>query len=363
VTDNAVPPLIVRVMGVTVAIEVPDEETRERLARQWSRAVVAPPPGQDGVDQHVQAANGPHERRAAHDYSLTTQVTMAALRATSGRRVNLHAGGLADGRGRVLAVVGPSGTGKTTATLRLATRLGYVSDETVSLDPDGRVHPHAKPLSVVTTPAIPRDKQQFSPDDLGLLPTPEHGELARLLVLRRGVPEPRGLIHLDMAEGVLELVEQSSSLADLPTPLHTLVELIGGVGGVWALEYDEIEDHLDQIVAFLAADLPSAPQRTVIGHLGGGDPLPASPGSIARTAWIDAVELDDSLVVLTAGRAVRLDNLMATIWLTLSGPRTFDELVHIAVGRHGAHPESHDLVRRAVELMGQEGLVIRGALA
>ena len=83
------------------------------------------------------------ENAHAHDYVLTTQVTVAGLQATAGVRLNLHAGGLADDRGRVLALVGPSGTGKTTATRTLAGRLGYLSDETVSMDAGGRVFPHA----------------------------------------------------------------------------------------------------------------------------------------------------------------------------------------------------------------------------
>ena len=83
---------------------------------------------------------------------------MEALKATAGRRINLHAGGVADESRRVLAVVGPSGTGKTTATLALARRLGYVSDETVSIDPDGTVAPHPKPLSVVPDPQRLREK-------------------------------------------------------------------------------------------------------------------------------------------------------------------------------------------------------------
>ena len=138
------------------------------------------------------AKPGPPDTEASRDYGLTTQVTMAALKATAGLRINLHAGGVADERHRVLAVVAPSGTGKTTATLALAKRLGYVSDETVSIDPDGTVAPHPKPLSVVLDPQRLRDKQQLSPDDLGLMPTPDEGRLARLVVLQRGAARGEG---------------------------------------------------------------------------------------------------------------------------------------------------------------------------
>ena len=131
-----VPPLHVRVMGDTVAIAVPDQATRYRSAYQWSRAVVpsSEPPAGSGVA--VPAAAAP---RTPRDYRLTPQVTLAALSVTSGQRINLHAGGLADEGRRVLAIVGKSGTGKTTATRLLAQRLDYLSDETVSIAPAGTV--------------------------------------------------------------------------------------------------------------------------------------------------------------------------------------------------------------------------------
>ncbi len=255
-SDPRVPPLHVRAMGVTVEIAVPDQPTRDRLARQWSRAVVPAP--DEPAAAHTTAQPGPKETEASRDYGLTTQVTMAALRATAGRRINLHAGGVADERRRVLAVVGPSGTGKTTATVALARRLGYVSDETVSIDAAGTVAPHPKPLSVVVDPQRLRNKEQLSPDDLGFLPTPDEGRLARLVVLHRGAEGRRGLARLATAEGMLQLIEQSSSLAQVPRPLQVLMGLIEECGGLWTLAYDEIEDHVDELVELLDEPPPHA---------------------------------------------------------------------------------------------------------
>jgi hypothetical protein len=359
--DGDVPPLHVRVMGVTVEIAVPDTETRTRLAHQWSRAVVEDLT--DEPDGHVEAPAGSPAHRDATDYALTTRVTMAALRATRGHRVNLHAGGLTDSAGRVIALVGPSGTGKTTATRLLAHRLGYLSDETVSVDPDGRVHAHAKPLSVVPDGAAPRSKRQLSPDDLDLLPARQDPRLARLLVLRRGVPNPRGLVPLDTVDGVLELVEQSSSLADLPDPLTTLVRLVEATGGVWALEYDEIDKHLDEVVELLAADLPGIEEAAPVRHPGCESPSPATDDRLARTPWKDAVEIGDDVVVLLESRAVHLHHLVATLWLALTRPRTVEELVRAAQERHGEHSDAAELVRRATEVLLEEGLAARGSLA
>ena len=259
-TPGDVPSLHVRVMGVTIEIAAADEDTRDRLARQWSRALVAAAP--DGAADTVPAPSGAPEWVDVRDYALTTQVTLAALRATAGERYNLHAGGLADDDGRVLAVVAPSGTGKTTATRLLAERLGYVSDETVSITPDGVVHPHPKPLSLVVDPEQPGRKEQRSPDELGLRPTPGSARLARFVVLRRGVPDPRGLVLLEPMEALLSLIEQSSSVSQATDPLVTLLSLAQDAGGVWALEYDEISEHLDELEALLARDIVPEPLPT-----------------------------------------------------------------------------------------------------
>jgi hypothetical protein len=361
VTDDAVPPLTVRVMGVTVAITVPDEATRARLARQWSRALVTGEGAEP--DKTVQAHAQSPDKQDAEDYRLTTDVTRAALVSTQGRRINLHAAGLADERGRVLAMVGSSGTGKTTATRHLARRLGYLSDETVSMETDGGVHPHAKPLSVVIDPREPYVKAQLSPDDLGLLPTPDDTSIGRFVVLRRGVPEPRGLVPLDTLDGLLELISQSSSLADLPDGLSALVALVEAHGGVWALEYDEIADHVEDLVGLLAADIPPAPVHAPVTHVGGAPRDEGPEGTLGRAPWVESVEIGDEMVVLTHGRAARLQPLMATVWLELAEPRTLDELVTAAQGRHGDHPNAQGLMEKLVDLMLEDGLIVHRAPA
>jgi hypothetical protein len=366
-----VPSLHVRAMGVNVEIAVPDQQTRDRLAHQWSRAV-AVAPDQPAVARTT-AQPGPADTEASRDYGLTTQVTMAALKATAGLRVNLHAGGVADERRRVLAVVAPSGTGKTTATLALAQRLGYVSDETVSIAPDGTVAPHAKPLSVVLDPQRLRDKEQQSPDDLGLLPTPDEGRLARLVVLQRGTGAKNGLTRLGTAEGMLQLIEQSSSLSQLPRPLHVLVSLVEECGGVWALAYDEITDHVDELVGLLAElphDEEPQPGTTTGARLTwhpGESEVPLATGEdgplLARLPWAEAVEVDDQLVVLTESRAFLLADLTATVWLHLDRPRSVEELVHAAEERHGRHEQAEEIVLAAVTALRQHQLAAYGSLA
>jgi hypothetical protein len=60
---------------------------------------------------------------------------------------------------------------------------------------------------------------------------------------------------------------------------------------------------------------------------------------------------------------VRLDNLMATLWLALDTPRTVAELAVLAQRRHGDHPDALDLVVKAAAVMAEPGLVAWGTLA
>ncbi len=356
-----VPPLLVRALGVVVAIAAPDEETRERLARQWSRAVVVEP-DQDPVAT-VDVPKGVSDS-VAGDYGLTTRVTLAALKATAGKRVNLHAGGVADEQGRLLALVAASGTGKTTATRVLSSRLGYVTDETVSIDPDGAVHAYPKPLSVIVDPASKFRKEQLSPDDLSLLPAPETTTLARLVILERGADGPPGLRTMRTAEAVLQLVEQSSSLSQLPRPLRTLVDLVHRCGGVRGLTYTEIEEHVDDLVALLEAREAPADSKDLVWHDGLDEfPLLGSEGPfLARRRFVEAVEIGDELVVLTRSQAWLLADLTAAIWLELAQPSTLTELVTAAQTRFGAHDDAEAVVRAAVSTLVDEGLVAWGEL-
>ncbi len=364
IADPEVPPLHVQVMGVRIAIEVPDRPTRDRLAHQWSRAIVAPDRPATAEVGVVQDSSGSED---AQDYTLTTRVTVAALNATAGQRINLHAGGVADEEGRLLALVAPSGIGKTTATMTLAKRLGYVSDETVSIAPDGTVAPHAKPLSIVVDRERPYEKAQVSPDDLGLLPTPAAARISRLVLLDRGGQGPRGLAHLGRADALLLLTEQSSSLARLPRPLRTVLDLVDACEGVWQLTYDDIDDHLDELVGLLSGvpDDPY-PDQELVWHEGsdrlqlefdGEGPL------VARLPWCDAAEIDGDLVILTSERAWRLSDLTATVWLSLTEPRTIEELTGEAVRIHGEHDEAQSRIREVVSTLCQEQLAGFGTLA
>lgn len=81
--------------------------------------------------------------------ALVGNVNLRAIEAATGNLL-VHAGGVVDGRGRVVVVCGPSGSGKSTLTAVLAGRgYAYVTDETVCIDPLSlTVRPFRKPLAI-----------------------------------------------------------------------------------------------------------------------------------------------------------------------------------------------------------------------
>jgi energy-coupling factor transporter ATP-binding protein EcfA2 len=348
-SEGGAPEVVVEALGVPVGIPV-SGSAAARLRHQWSRALtdraattVVDVDLVDSVDD------------AAHDYAITTRVTLAALDATAGRRINLHAGAVADEQGRTLAVIGPSGSGKTTAVTLLARRLGYLSDETVSLDEDLRVHGHPKPLSVITDTGAPRSKQSLSPDELGLRHPPERAYLHRIVLLHRGHGDA-GLVPVPAPRAIAAMVEQTSSLVRLTHPVHRLATAIDACGGAWGLEYTEFEDRLDDMVGLLDAEPQEAAAR--VHHPGSslptGDPV---AGAWSRAPWTDAEEYADELVLMVGDRVHVLAGLGVVIWLALDSPRTTDELVAEAQATWGEHPDAAALVTDALAVMVGQRMV------
>ncbi|MDR7252117.1 energy-coupling factor transporter ATP-binding protein EcfA2 [Nocardioides sp. BE266] len=347
-TETTTPDVVVEALGVAVGIPVTGEAI-DRLRRQWSRALTERPP-----TTSVDVTRDESDDDAAFDYAITTRVTLAALDATAGQRINLHAGAVADEEGRAIALVGPSGSGKTTAIGMLAGRLGYLSDETVSLDDSLVVHPHPKPLSVVIDPVVSPAKDSVSPDDLGLLRPPASSYLHRLVVLHRGADDS-GMVPLTAARAIVEIVEQSSSLVHVDQPIRRLADVIDACGGAWGLHYREFADRVDEVVDLLDSEAQEPPAR--LNHPFDGRDAAAVEGRWTRTPWKDAVEYDDELVVMVGDRVQVLGGLGVALWLDLGEPRTEDELVAEVTAAWGAHPQAAELVADALGVLADQGLV------
>ena len=101
-------------------------------------------------------------------YYVSQHLTRWLISKAAGDYLMLHAAGLRAPDGRVVGVIAPSGTGKTTFCSVLGNRFGYVTDETLVITPGTLdVIPYPKPLSVVG-PEARRTKVDHSPSALGL---------------------------------------------------------------------------------------------------------------------------------------------------------------------------------------------------
>jgi hypothetical protein len=163
----------------------------------------------------------------------------------------LHAAAVADGvTGAAVGLVGPSGAGKSTAAATLGRRWGYLGDEVLALDDDGRVLPLRKPVSVIVAGAAA--KAQVPAADLGLAPAPAEARLAGLLYLDRRPTAAVDLEPLPNVDAMALLAPQISFLGARPKPLHRLADHLDRVGGLLRVTYAECGDLADVVGELMA---------------------------------------------------------------------------------------------------------------
>ena len=350
--------IFIDALGTVLRVDVAGED-RDRLLRQWSRCIA--PPTAQATPLTVPEAAPDADRR---DYALASAVTLAGISGAAGSQLMLHAAGVADpDTGAVAVLVAASGTGKTTAAARLCATpgFGYVTDETVSVGRDLTITPYPKPLSVVLAAQDPHHKTQHSPDDLGLTRCPAEPSAARFVLLDRSPGQDRSpaLEPLPLLDGLLALIPQTSALPALPDGLWRLADTVQRTGGVWRLSYRDIED-----AAHLLHDAlhqhPARPEQ--LTHLpparhervtqpytapSATAPNQPLPQMVRRSAYTDAIAVDDELLVLLGSSPVRLTGLGVTLWSTAGAPICATDLAAACVAAHGDHPQAAELVRAA----------------
>jgi len=294
--------------------------------------------------------------------SLTSRLTVEAIGVRRGDLLMLHACGVADESGRVLAFVAASGTGKTTMARLLGTRFGYVSDETVGVAADGRVLPYPKPLSVKPlTGSAP--KAQLAPAALGLRPAPPGPLVLAGVVLldrRPGVAEPF-LEVVDPIEAIDDLVPQTSYLSARPRPIVHLVETLRSLGGVRRLVYSESAEALglvERLFATLGDPAPAVWDEIV--------PLPLSG---AASDDLELAHVDDALrtpagevLVFTGGVLVRLSGIGPALWRRVGEGVPSDRLSAAVLADVGGAPDGVDprsAVDAAVDELVGLGVITR----
>jgi hypothetical protein len=117
----------------------------------------------------LRAGNTPSLQTRTIDEALTLLESeiRKALAASAPDRIFVHAG-VVGWRGRAIVVPGRSRSGKTTLVEALVKAgASYLSDEYAPLDPRGRVHPFAKPLTIRGPGGCDRHARRCSVEELG----------------------------------------------------------------------------------------------------------------------------------------------------------------------------------------------------
>jgi hypothetical protein len=299
--------------------------------------------------------------------ALLSEVTSRAIEAAAGTRLMLHAAGIADGDGLVIALVGPSGMGKTTAASYLCRHgFGYVTDETVSIGPEGDVLPFGRPLSL----RRPGGEVQRSPDALGMGVPSGDLSIARIVLLDRvpGHADSPTLTAVPLVDALLELIPQTSALATLPDPVQLMSRTIDRCGGVLRLTYGEMDERVRSLMSELLGRQvePHDPWHAFV-------PPPCSDGVASRRSAsvddqelfqgnvLDGVATDGEALVLVGHVPVRLGEIGVAIWEAARDGVDPSEIVSMVEREHGAHPDAPRIVHEAVDQMLTAALLVAGA--
>ena len=309
------------------------------------------------------AIAGPDAAVVGHQVALA--VTLQAIEANEGALVMLRAAAVADpDTGRCVVLVGPAGSGRSTAARTLGRHFGYVTDDIVALTAALDVLPYPKPLASTDDPAL----GLHSPDDLGLREAPGDLRPAAVLLLERHTEGfvPPVLTELPTAEAIAHLSGHASYLRSLDNPLHRLAALVEEVGAVHRVDYREADD-LVAVTQQLLNHPPTvdsepgpAPEPTVVELLGPG----ADDGGerVRRAEFVD-FHVSDGVGCVMLGETVVAVSLLATRILTLlgEGSATLDQLAEALLVEFG-EPDSGDartLVETHVDDLFQVGVLTR----
>jgi hypothetical protein len=382
--------LSIRALGTTFTVlwgGAVTADQQQMMAQAWSRCLSEPRAIKQDVDSCVLA--DPFTASLYYDSKLSTagvrhfsadnfeslaetvtsEVTIAAILERAGELTMLHACGVSDPNGAVIALVAKSGTGKTTASSQLARTFGYITDETVAIRADGSVVPYPKPLSVKQT-TKGAAKLQIGPDELGLKAAPDNPHIMAIALLDRiGADYQRPVIEpVPLAEAVLALIPDTSSQAAVVQPLQSLCRLIDSVGGVFRVSYSEAAD-LKNAVAPLFLTVPVQgsevtrqwlPALVESPHDSGHPSEPLPPGWLRTAEAVDAVEIGDELLVLTETELTKLSGIGPIIWKSAQSPVSMQFLTARIEAEHGL-PEGYEtMLDAAVDGLISQGLLLRG---
>jgi len=257
VGDTLVCMPVIHALGASVHVDLAAEIEVGVFTTAWSRCLQVSQAG-DGnpVDADPGGAGGLATIQGDGSMTQVTQaITRQLIAERRGELLMLHAGAVCHpDTGSSIAYAAPGGTGKTTLTRVLGRRYGYLTDETVGIEPrTWEIKPYPKPLST-RTPEGGYPKSELGPDELGLVRAHPHPRLTTLAILRRTPGRDCARIsRFDLFDAITALVPETSSLPAMDRPLHLLADLHDELDGVWLLEFGEAEQLTDWIDDQLAA--------------------------------------------------------------------------------------------------------------
>ena len=284
---------------------------------------------------------------------LTSRITVAMIEQLVGSGVMLHSAVIGDPESkRALALVGVSGSGKTTASRFLGSKLAYLTDETAVISDEGFVTPYPKPLSVIVDPNAPKEQQNPVEAGLNVVAPEDRGyKLTRIVLISRDeqAKEPR-LERVPLHEALVFLSEQSSGLAKHPEGVVSLAKLVERCGGVWRLVYSEVEDTLPLVQDLLnGGELPGADEVESLEKYTVEDHLPGVylNGTIAvsRMPGTSGVRVgeDGPFLLLQDTALNELSEFAAECWLQAEGHISYDDLfARLAEIFEGLPAEAYD---------------------
>ncbi|MFC0674724.1 hypothetical protein [Brachybacterium hainanense] len=290
-------------------------------------------------------------------YAVSGDLTRAVIGRLLGEAILLHAGVVEHPRLGVLALVGASGAGKSTATLELGRGGVYLSDELAILDPVSHaVTAFPKPVSRVL--GEDGGKQDIALAALGLRAGTGSAAPGTVVLLDRVRDGEASLSRVPLAEALLAIIEQSSSLWRVPGGLASLARLLLGAGGALRVRYREAAE----LPALLAH--PPAAAREDVEEIPARSITTAAPpaGTADLTPYVQALAVEDGVVVLREGRAAHLTGLGSLLWeeLQADGPLGPAELERRIVEGAGEHPDSARLIAEALDALVEAGWAHRG---
>ncbi len=229
--------------GVKIGLDVPDPELRnavgDMLPAAW-RSPVTPQPGgsfgllRGGLGYRITSDDGPGSEHATIEVALGTLegYVQQFISVHARDRIFVHAGAVAYD-GSAILIPGESFSGKSTLVAALvAAGATYYSDEFAVLDPDGRLHPYPRRLSLRTQDGEPA--QALHARDVGGIQAEQSTEVRMVVITRYKPGASWQPTLLSAAQGVVALL--GMTLGGHERPVESMRALRGTLEGAIVLE-------------------------------------------------------------------------------------------------------------------------------